>query len=187
VDCVPAISTRNTEDWFRYFLQRGFAETYSAFPTEKEIEDSVDNLLLVLKTCQALGPYREAAEDYQKKQEAGMFREYIKDVDYINFYRLAVELAVIYLIALHEVYFVLKKGMDFTEQHEERFRSIVSDADLSCPLEQDILEKANAALTNKKSMEQAIEKHFQPLLSKTKLLTREGIIKAGSDRDIVNA
>jgi hypothetical protein len=187
VDCVPAISTRNTEDWFRYFLQRGFAETYSTFPTEKEIEDSVDNLLLVLKTCQALGPYRQAAEDYKKKGESGMFREYIKDVDYIKHYRLAVELAVIYLIALHEVYFVLKKGMDFTEQHEERFRSIVSDADLSCPLEQDILEKANAALISKENMEQAIEKHFQPLLTKTKLLTTEGIIKTGSDRDIVNA
>ncbi|MFA5238997.1 MAG: zinc dependent phospholipase C family protein [Phycisphaerae bacterium] len=39
VDCVPVMSTRNTEDWFRYFLQRGFAETYSSFPTEKEIED----------------------------------------------------------------------------------------------------------------------------------------------------
>jgi hypothetical protein len=187
VDCVPAISTRNTEDWFRYFLQRGFAETYSTFPTEKEIEDSVDNLLLALRTCQVLGPYREAAEDYQKKGESGMFREYIKDVDYIRHYRLAVELAVVYLIALYEVYFVLKKGGDFTEQHEERFRSIVSDADLSCPLEQDILEKAYAALTNKKSMEQAIEKHFPPLLGKTKLLTTKGIIKASSDRDIVNA
>jgi hypothetical protein len=187
VDCVPAISTRNTEDWFRYFLQRGFAETYSMFPTEKEIEDSVDNLLLTLRTAQMLGPYREAAEDYKKTGEAGMFRKYIKDVDYIKHYRLAVELSVIYLIALYEVYFVLKKGMDFTEQHEERFRSIVSDADLSCPLEQDILGKAQATLTSKENMEETIEKHFQPLLTKTKLLTKEGIIKAGSDRDIVNA
>jgi hypothetical protein len=187
VDCVPGVRTRNTEDWFRYFLQRGFAETYSTFPTEKEIEDSVDNLLLVLRTCQALGPYREAAEDYQKKGGSGMFREYIKDVDYIRYYRLAVELSVIYLIALYEVYFVLKKGQDFTERHEERFRSIVSDADLSCPLEQNILEKAQAALTSKENMEQVIEKHFQPLLGKTNLLTKERIIKAGSDRDIVNA
>jgi hypothetical protein len=187
VDCVPAISTRNTEDWLRYFLQRGFAETYSMFPTEKEIEDSVDNMLLVLKTCQALGPYREAAEDYRKKGESGMFREYIKDVDYIKHYRLAVELAVIYLIALYEVYFVLKKGGDFTEQHEERFRSIVSDADLSCPLEQNILEKASAALTSKRNMDETIVKHFPSLLTKTKLLTKEGIIKASSDRDIVNA
>ncbi len=186
-DCVPAKVARNTEDWFRYFLQRGFAETYSMFPTEKEIEDSVDNLLLTLRTCQMLGPYRQAAEDYEKKGESGMFREYIKDVDYIKHYRLAVELAVIYLIALYEVYFVLKKGGDFTEQHEERFRSIVSDADLSCPLEQNILEKSNAALTSKENMEAAIEKHFPSLLTKTKLLTREGISKASSDKDIVNA
>ncbi len=187
VDCVLALSTRNTEDWFRYFLQRGFAETYTMFPTEKEIEDSVDNLLLMLRTCQVLGPYKQAAEDYQKKGESGMFREYIKDVDYIRHYRLAVELAVVYLIALYEVYFVLKKGGDFTERHEERFRSIVSDADLSCPLEQNILEKAQAALTSKENMEAAIEKHFPSLLTKTKLLTMEGIIKAGSDKKIVNA
>jgi hypothetical protein len=134
-----------------------------------------------------LGPYKKAAEDYEKKGESGMFREYIKDVDYIKYYRLAVELAVIYLIALYEVYFVLKKGGDFTERHEERFRSIVSDADLSCPLEQDILEKAQAALTSKKNMEESIEKHFPSLLTETKLLTTEEIIKAGSDRNIVNA
>ncbi|MFA5238998.1 MAG: hypothetical protein WC476_04720 [Phycisphaerae bacterium] len=116
-----------------------------------------------------------------------MFREYIKDADYIRHYRMAVELAVIYLIALYEVYFVLKTGQDFTEQHEERFRSIVSDADLSCPLEQNILEKANAALTSKRNMDKTIEKHFQPLLAKTNLLTKAGIIKAGSSRNVVNA
>ncbi len=187
VDCIPRVSTRNTEDWFRYFLQRGFAETYSTFPQEKEIENSVDNLLLVLKTCQVLGPYKKAAKDYTKKDRSGMFQKYIKDVNYIKHYRLAVELVVIYLIALYEVYFVLNKGEDFTEQHKERFGDIVSDADLSCPLKQDILDKARAALQSKKSMEQTVEKHLPPLLTKTKLFTTSGIIKARSDRDIVNA
>ena len=32
VDCIPGLTTRNTEDWFRYFLQRGFVETYGACP-----------------------------------------------------------------------------------------------------------------------------------------------------------
>ena len=43
VDCVTGLRTRNTEDWFRHFLQRGFVETYGACPTEEEIE----HLLLV--------------------------------------------------------------------------------------------------------------------------------------------
>ncbi|HUT46323.1 MAG TPA: hypothetical protein VMX36_08545 [Sedimentisphaerales bacterium] len=50
-----------------------------------------------------------------------MHREYIKDVDYIKYYRPAVELAVIYLISLYEVYFTLKQGKDFTENHKKRF------------------------------------------------------------------
>jgi len=43
------------------------------------------------------------------------------------------------------------QGKDFTEKpHKERFRRIVSDADLACPLEQNICEKAYAALMSKK-------------------------------------
>jgi hypothetical protein len=187
-DCVRGVRTRNSEDWFRYFLQRGFAETYGTFPAEKEIEDSVDNLLVTLKTCQMIGPYKKAAEDYHKnKEKSVMYRKYIKDIDYIRYYRLAVELAVIYLIALYEVYFVLREGKDFTEQHRERFRSIVSDADLSCPLKQDIFDTAYAALQNKRSMEAAIETHSSPLLMETKFLTARGIFKAKSDEDIVKA
>ena len=35
-DCVRGVALRNTEDWFRYFLQRGFIETYCAGPSEGE-------------------------------------------------------------------------------------------------------------------------------------------------------
>jgi hypothetical protein len=113
-DCVRGMTTKNSEDWFRYFLQRGFVQTYSSCPSENEIENSVDNLLLTLRACQRLGPYKTADEEYRKdKENSKMYREYIKDVDYIKYYRLAVELAVIYLIALYEVYFVLKRGKRF--------------------------------------------------------------------------
>ena len=187
-DCVRGATTRNTEEWFRYFLQRGFVETYSACPTEGEIENSVDNLLLTLRACQKVGPYKKAEKEYRKnKDDSVMFKEYIKDVNYIKYYRLAVELAVIYLIALYEVYFVLKEGKDFTERHKKRFLSIVSDADLSCPLKQKIFEKARAALRNKSTMEVAIKTHTAGLLTKTKFLTTNRIFKTSSDRDIVKA
>jgi len=187
-DCVRGLTTRNAEDWFRYFLQRGFVETYGTGPSEDDVEDSIDNLLLTLRVCRRFGPYKKAAKDYEKNQEnSTMFKQYIKDVDYIKFYRLAVELAVIYLIALYEVYFVLKEGLGFNKRHKQRFLRIVSEADLSCPLEQHIFEKASAALKNKTTMTAAIKKHSSPLLTKTKLLTARRIFKAQSDGDIVKA
>ena len=96
-------------------------------------------------------------------------------------------MAVIYLIALYEVYFVLKEGKDFTEQHKDRFLGIVSDADLSCPLKQNIFEKARGALRDKKSMEAAIERQSASLLTKTKFVTAVRIFKTRSDRDVVKA
>jgi hypothetical protein len=187
-DCVRGITTRNTEEWFRYFLQRGFVETYSSCPSEQDIENSVDNLLLTLRACRQMGPYKKADKEYRKdKENSMMYREYIKDVDYIKYYRLAVELAVIYLIALYEVYFTLKQGKDFTDRHKKRFLSIVSDADLSCPLKQKIFEKARAALRNKRNMTAAIRTHTSGLLTKTKFVTSTRIFKTESDRDLLKA
>jgi len=187
-DCVRGITTRNTEEWFRYFLQRGFVETYSSCPSEQGIENSVDNLLLTLRACRQLGPYKKADKEYRKnKENSRMYLEYIKDVDYIKYYRLAVELAVIYLIALYEVYYVLKQGKDFTDRHEKRFLTIVSDADLSCPLKQKIFEKACAALRNKSNMATTIKTHASGLLTKTKFVTSTRIFKTESDRDLLKA
>jgi len=187
-DCVRGATARNTEEWFRYFLQRGFVETYGTCPAEEEIEDSVDNLLLTLRACQKFGPYKKADKEYQQnKDSSAMYQEYIKDVDYIKYYRVAIELAVIYLIALYEVYFVLKQGKDFTEKQEDRFVSIVSNADLSCPLKQEILEKAYTALKDENSMEEAVKAHIPELLPKTKFLTTSRIFELENDRDIVNA
>jgi len=187
-DCVRGITTRNTEEWFRYFLQRGFVETYSMCPSEDDIENSVDNLLLTLRACQQLGPYKKADKEYRKDKESSrMYLEYIKDVNYIKYYRLAVELAVVYLIALYEVYFMLKQDKDFTDKHKKRFLSIVSDADLSCPLKQKIFEKACAALRNKSNMAATIKTHASGLLTKTKFVTSTRIFKTESDRDLLKA
>ena len=116
-----------------------------------------------------------------------MYQNYIKNVDYIKYYRLAIELSLIYLIALYEVYFVLQQGKDFTDKHKKRFLSIVSDADLSCPLKQKIFEKARAALNNKRTMESAVKTHASELLTKTPLLTSNRIFKAISDKDVIKA
>jgi hypothetical protein len=187
-DCIRGFTTRNAEDWFRYFLQRGFVETYGSCPPEEDIENSVDNLLMTLRVCQQVGPYKKADKEYQKyKEKSKMYKEYIKKVDYIKHYRLAIELAVVYLIALYEVYFVLKEGKDFTERHKKRFLSVVSDADLSCPLKQKIFEKAGAALRNKSNMETSFKSHSSGLLTKTKFITTNRIFKYASDKDILTS
>jgi len=146
-DCIPKrTSTRNTEDWFRYFLQRGFVEAYHAFPDEEVIEDSVDNLLLVLRASTTVGPYRKARDEYERYgTDAPMYKEYVEAPDYVGHYDRAVRLSAVYITALYEVYTTLKAGGDFTDT-KGRFLKIVSPADLSCPLRADILKKARAAL-----------------------------------------
>lgn len=148
VDCVPTWTTKNTEDWFRYFLQRGFAQTYGVFPTEEEIENSVDNLLLVLRICKVHGPYKVAQAEYEEHGADGdMYRQYIAEPDYLTYYDQAVLLSAAYIAALYEVYTTLAAGRDF-DGPRKRFREIVNDADLSCPLEKDILQKARATLVS---------------------------------------
>jgi len=149
VDCIPGLTTRNTEDWFRYFLQRGFVETYGSCPSEDDIEDSVDNLLTVLWISRTRGPYRDAAEEYEQYgPDSPMYRQYIAQPDYVSYYEQAVQLSAVYITALFEIYTALSMGKDFTP---DRFERIVSDADLSCPLKQNLLQSAYSALTQRKT------------------------------------
>jgi hypothetical protein len=142
-------TTRNTEDWFRYFLPRGFAETYGVFPTGGDIENSVDNLLLVLRVCKAQGPYKEARKEYEVSGAHGdMYRECIAEPDYLTYYGKAVRLSAAYMAGRHEVCTTLAAGRDFDDPQKRRFREIVRDADLSCPLEKDILPKARDRLVS---------------------------------------
>ncbi len=150
VDCIPGMTTRNTYDWFRYFLQRGFVQTYGSCPSEDNIEDSVDNLLAVLLISRLRGPYRDAADEYTAYGSASpMYQEYIAAPGYGAYYDQAVQLSAAYIAALYEVYATLAAGEDFTEARKKRFESIVRDADLSCPLQGSILETARRELTKK--------------------------------------
>ena len=185
-DCIQEMTTQNTEDWFRYFLQRGFVETYGASPSEQDIENSVDNLLLTLRACKQAGPYHKAAKDYEENgRNSAMYIKYVKNVDYLKYYRLAVELAVVYLIALYEVYFLLLQGKDFTDVHQHRFLNIVSNADLSCPLEHNIFQKAYASLQNNTNMEETVRQHTSNLLAKTRIVTENHIFKSELNKELI--
>jgi hypothetical protein len=69
----------------------------------------------------------------------------------VKYYEDAVKLSAIYVAALFEVYDVLLAGGDFDDPKQERFLKIVSEADLSCPLQRDILAKAYKELTKPKA------------------------------------
>jgi hypothetical protein len=146
VDCIKGNTLDNTEDWFRYFLQRGFIETYGSAPTEDEIEDSVDGLLLSLRASKMAGPYKKAYKEYKKGRNGPNFKKYIQKPGYLDYYEDAVELTVVYMTALYKAYQTLKAGKDFTTKKSKQFLKVVSDADLSCPLQKNILKKAQAAL-----------------------------------------
>lgn len=146
VDCVRGPTTENTKDWFRYFLQRGFIETYGAAPTEDEIEDAVDGLLLSLRAAKILGPYKKAAREYAKGRKGAKFQKYIRKPGYLRYYEQAVELSAVYMTALCKIYELLRTGKDFTDSEKRSFCKIVSNADLSCPLQKDILKKAQVTL-----------------------------------------
>jgi hypothetical protein len=144
IDGVREGTFESTSKWFRHFLQRGFSETYGGCPREDEIEDSVDNLFLVLRVCKDVGPYAKAKEDYKEDREK--YGIYVDDTNYMKYFEEAVKLSVVYLKALYKIYDVLRKGKSFSEMKKKKFLKIVSDADLSCPLEKNILKNAESAL-----------------------------------------
>ena len=148
-DCVRGATLENTKDWFRYFLQRGFIETYGTAPTEDEIENAVDGLLTTFRATKLVGPYKEADEEYNNGQNGPNFQKYVRRPKYLDYYKEAVELTGAYIEALYEAYRLLKEGKDFADK-SKWFLEVVSGADLACPLETGILKKAKAALTKGK-------------------------------------
>lgn len=187
-DCIPRLTPTNTEDWFRHFLQRGFVETYGSFPPESDIENAVDNLLAALRVCKLVGPYKTAAAEYEEDgEQSNSYQEFVKNLDYLRYYRSAVELTVVYLMALYEVFLLLTEGGTYSaKQQRDRFCSIVQEADLSCPLEEDILGKATRNLRNANTMEDSIKDRIHRLVSEVQLLEAKEILdKARSDAEIV--
>lgn len=187
-DCIRGWTFTNTRDWFRYFIQRGFVETYGVSPDTDEVEDAVDNLLLTLRASSHYGPYRKAAEDYEKGDDSELYRRYVTDVNYVRYYRMAVELAVIYLIALYEMYAKLREGRDLTEKHRDRFLDIVSDADLSSPLQKNILDDAEQALEKSRLMDAFVEELEAQSLDGVGLVAESDVLDEGkSDEEVIRS
>jgi len=146
-DCVKGITTTNSRDWFRFFIQRSFAETYYVFPDEKIIEDCVDVLLLFLRECNKTSVYNQAITDYEDKNNT--YDKYFKKENYLKYYRVAVELSTIYLSVWAQItQAIIDRNNDLFEAKIGLFDKYISDADLSdsgdlCDVYNNVYEKLN--------------------------------------------
>jgi hypothetical protein len=151
----------NTTAQFRYFLQKSFIEAHAVAPTEENLEDWVDGTLTILRGLNSIGPYTKALGDLGP--ESPRYQEYIllkpppdtsperledyehlKDSTYDDFYKNAVELAGVYVRAAGKIY----DSDELDDDLRKKFLRVVRNADLSAPLEKNILRKAKAALND---------------------------------------
>lgn len=163
-------SSKNTPEWFRYFIQRAYVESHGVYPKEQEIEDWVDGLLLILRGIKWIGPYKTAYEELKKGGiSSGKFAQYFSN--YMAFFFHAVELTSIYWRMVFELYDPPGSVLQISDSMRKRFRKVVQNADLSSPLQKNILKDAKEALQT------GIPPKFQRLLSKKKLkVSREKIL-----------
>jgi hypothetical protein len=176
VDIAPQ-SSHNAPDWFRYFSQRAFVESHAVFPREQEIEDWLDGLVLILRGIKWLGPYKTAYEELKKDGIASEnFTLYFKD--YMEFFFQAVELTSIYWKMVFELYDPPNGTLQITDRMRERFRRVVQNADLSSPLQKNILKDAKEALKEK------APRKFAPLVRKTALSLKRKEILSIAPEDV---
>jgi len=176
VDLEPH-SSHNAPDWFRYFLQRAFVESHGVYPKEEEIEDWIDGLLLILRGIKLLGPYKNAYEDFKTNGiESGNFVNYFKG--YMDLFFQAVELTSVYWKMVFELYDPQDNVLQISEPMKERFKKVVQNADLSSPLQKNILEDA------KKALQESAPEKFASLVEKVQLPIKRDEILAINQEDL---
>lgn len=176
VDLNPQ-SSHNAPEWFRYFIQRAFVESHGVYPKEAEIEGWVDGLLLVLRGLNKVGPWKEAWRELESQgMESEKFVEYFKD--YMKFFFRAVELTGIYWKMVFELYDPPGNVMQISDSMRERFKRVVQNADLSSPLQKDVLEDATEAFQTR------VPRKFTALVRKAKSPVNKKRILAINPEDV---
>ncbi len=147
VDLDPK-GTHNAPQWFRYLIQRAFVESHGVYPEEEEIEDWVDGLLLILRGIKWAGPYKKAYEEFKEEgMEGEKFKLYFSG--YMEYFFKAIELTGIYWKMVFELYDPPDGVLQITDSMRRRFKGVVQNADLSSPLQRDILSDARKAFQNR--------------------------------------
>lgn len=141
-DLAPGFR-ENAPIWLRYLLQKTFVEAHAVMPPEESIEDWLDGILTILRLVDNFGPYTKAYSAL-KAGVTTKFQEYVHDPQYDNYFQNAVALATIYVNAAYRIY----NSKEIDDEVRHRFLSVVRNADLGTPLEQDVFEPARSALAN---------------------------------------
>jgi hypothetical protein len=147
----PGTKSGKTEPYFRVFIQKSFIEAHAVCPSEREIENWVRGLLFVYTWVKWFGlPYKKADRDYRVNGERSpQYEKYwlstglSKGKSYEDYYNNAVELATVYIKAANKLYDINHE--DFKDELREHFLAIISNADLTNPLDTHILEDAKNA------------------------------------------
>lgn len=164
-DIIPDTTFRNTPVWFRYLIQKSFVESHAVTPKEDSIEDWVDGTLLFLRAINDIGPFLKAFQELSNNPESSQkFKEYIlletlpnatddkkeefrsniKGKNYKNFFNDAIDLSTIYVKAAYKIY----SASEIDDFLRNKFKMVVSGADLGAPLENNILQKSKKILEN---------------------------------------
>ena len=143
---------KNIQQYFRMFLEKSFIEAHATHPSEKDIKKWNSGLSFIYSVMKYFGPYKDANTEFQKNREnSTKYKEFwlskgpTGDKTYQDYYREAVELASIYVKAAYQLYKI--NHIDFKDEHRRKFLKIVINADLTNPLDNDILKDAKNAFT----------------------------------------
>ena len=122
-----------------------------------------------------IGPYKTAYEELINHGiDSGKFVNYFKD--YMNLFFQAVELTGIYWKMVFELYNPQDNILQITNNMRIRFKTVIQNADLSSPLQKNILKVAKEALMQKNP-----PKKFAILVKKAKSpLKKETILTVNS-------
>jgi len=176
VDLDPQ-SSHNAPEWFRYFIQRAFVESHGVYPGEKEIEDWMDGLLLILRGIKKVGPYKSA---YEELGEEGLssekFTKYFEV--YMGYFFQAVELTSIYWKMVFELYDPPGDILQISDKMRERFKKVIQNADLSSPLQKNILKDA------KEAFQTNVPRKFSPLTRKVSLPLKKDKVLSIDPEDV---
>ncbi len=155
-DIAPG-SGDNAPVWLRYLLQKAFVEAHAVMPAGESIENWIDGILMILRLISRIGPYVTA---YEALKDAGSEKKkvYIDLVPpgdspddlravceavigrkrYMDYFREAVDLACVYVKAAMRIYDL----DELADEDRARFKAVVRNADLSAPLERNLLSAA---------------------------------------------
>jgi hypothetical protein len=144
---------------FIYLLQKTFVEAHAVTPTPNLTRRWIKHLQQALRLCNHIpfGWYSSAfwnlfRRDGTPKTESLQYRDYVllkglknkRHDTYDGYLDEAIELAIIYIRAAHQLYMATR----IDDPLRQTFRTVVVNADLGAPLEQDTLKLASGHFEN---------------------------------------